>query len=463
MILTELPDLPPRPETPANAAFRRDYVARWSRENLVLCGQTRYAEYPRVMHPLSIKMAWGGSEVYRLRRRDVHVRAGRYLVLNDGDEYGSTLRSERPTTSFSVFLRRGLADEVIAARRLGVERCMEQAIDAPAPASFSPHLRADDRHVTPRMRYIHARVLAGERSQAWLDEQAVLLVGDLVRAEEESFAGTLGLPAVKASTRAELARRLRLAADYIESHFEQPLPLEAMAQVACMSTYHFVRYFALLHGITPHAYLVRRRTEAARQLLAEGCTDLAQVAERTGFGSRSSLYRALGARAPARRRRGRREELPPERARAGSGGGMLAAMPSAHSEFVDADLPWRQRLLEVPEDVPRSAWYGRIAAFLLFAIWGTGVVFSRMTDTPTLLHLTVILFHEAGHVIFSPFGEALRVAGGTLGQLLMPLVCAVALHRHGDNFGAAIGLAWLSLSGIDTSIYAYDAFDPVLP
>ena len=109
MILTELPDLPPRPETPANAAFRRDYVARWGNENTLLCGLTRLAEYPTVVHPLSIKMAWGGREVYRLRRREVHVRDGSYLVLNDGDEYGSVLSSERPATSFSIFLRRGLA------------------------------------------------------------------------------------------------------------------------------------------------------------------------------------------------------------------------------------------------------------------------------------------------------------------------------------------------------------------
>ena len=138
-------------------------------------------------------------------------------------------------------------------------------------------------------------------------------------------------------------------------------------------------------------------------------------------------------------------------------------MSIARTELPDDGLPWRQRLLEVPEDVPRSVWYGRIAAFLLMAVWGTGVVLSRMTDTPVLLHLTVILFHEAGHVTFSPFGEALRVAGGTLGQLLMPLVCAVALHRRGDNFGAAICLAWMALSGIDASVYAYDAADPVLP
>ena len=41
------------------------------------------------MHPLSIKMAWGGREVYRLRRREIHVCAGGYLVLNEGEEYGA--------------------------------------------------------------------------------------------------------------------------------------------------------------------------------------------------------------------------------------------------------------------------------------------------------------------------------------------------------------------------------------
>ena len=94
----------------------------------------------------------------------------------------------------------------------------------------------------------------------------------------------------------DLSRRLRLAADYIESHYDQPLPLETLAKVACMSTFHFLRYFALLHGATPHAYVVRCRTAAARRMLAEGVAEPAVVARRSGFGSRSSLYRALGGR-----------------------------------------------------------------------------------------------------------------------------------------------------------------------
>ena len=136
---------------------------------------------------------------------------------------------------------------------------------------------------------------------------------------------------------------------------------------------------------------------------------------------------------------------------------------SRRSDPVDDRVSLRERLLDVPWDVPRPVWYGRLGLLAVIAVWATSVVLSRMTEPPTLLHLTVILFHEAGHVIFMPFGEAVRVAGGTLGQLLMPLVCAVALHRRGDNFGAAICLAWMGMSVMDASVYAYDAADPLLP
>jgi hypothetical protein len=131
--------------------------------------------------------------------------------------------------------------------------------------------------------------------------------------------------------------------------------------------------------------------------------------------------------------------------------------------LIDDETTWRERLLAVPDTVTRSAWLGRVALFIVIALWGASVIFGRMTEPPTVLHLTVILFHEAGHVLFALFGEVLRIAGGTLGQLLMPIVCAVALHRHDDNFGAALACAWASLSLVDASIYAYDAFDPVLP
>ena len=125
--------------------------------------------------------------------------------------------------------------------------------------------------------------------------------------------------------------------------------------------------------------------------------------------------------------------------------------------------PVAQRLLEVGDDLSPASWWGRVCAFVLLLVWGFSVSFGKMTEPPALLHLTVILFHEAGHVLFMPFGEVLRVAGGTFAQLLMPLLCAVSFARRGDNFAAALCAAWLAMSLMDASVYAYDAAAPVLP
>ena len=41
IVTTRFPDLAPRPETAANAAFRRRFAARWARENVVFLASTR--------------------------------------------------------------------------------------------------------------------------------------------------------------------------------------------------------------------------------------------------------------------------------------------------------------------------------------------------------------------------------------------------------------------------------------
>lgn len=126
-------------------------------------------------------------------------------------------------------------------------------------------------------------------------------------------------------------------------------------------------------------------------------------------------------------------------------------------------LPWRERLLRPPADAgPGGRWARRIGA-LVFALWGLSVWAGPMTELPTVLHLSLILFHEAGHVVFHPLGETWGVAGGSLMQWLIPAACMVSLARREDNFGAALGLGWLGLSLIDASIYAWDAADPRLP
>ena len=137
----------------------------------------------------------------------------------------------------------------------------------------------------------HWLVLGGERSDDWLEQQALLLLGLMLAHEPAALVPRM--PNDARSARAELERRLRLAADYIDTCHAEPLMLDDMARVACLSRYHFVRHFRALHGLTPYAYLLRKRARVATRLLASGTTDREAVAQQCGFGSRFALARAL--------------------------------------------------------------------------------------------------------------------------------------------------------------------------
>ena len=71
------------------------------------------------------------------------------------------------------------------------------------------------------------------------------------------------------------------------------LTLRAMADAACLSEYHFARMFKLSFACSPHAWVMRRRLELARELLAAGRVSASEVATRCGYAHLSHLNSAL--------------------------------------------------------------------------------------------------------------------------------------------------------------------------
>lgn len=72
------------------------------------------------------------------------------------------------------------------------------------------------------------------------------------------------------------------AKEYLESHYAEEVPLQALASVAHLSAYHLARVFRQSVGVPPHAYQTQLRLARARKLLAQGL-DCGDVANETGF------------------------------------------------------------------------------------------------------------------------------------------------------------------------------------
>lgn len=112
------------------------------------------------------------------------------------------------------------------------------------------------------------------------------------------------------------------------------------------------------------------------------------------------------------------------------------------------------------------AFYGRAALYVALLVWGwqfiameyDKVVAGYPPINQSLMHSVNLVFHEAGHVIFMPFGRFVTILGGTLGQWLIPFIvmCAFLLQTR-DTFAASFGLWWLGQSFMDAAPYINDA------
>ncbi|MDB4913850.1 MAG: bacterial regulatory helix-turn-helix, AraC family protein [Gemmatimonadetes bacterium] len=85
---------------------------------------------------------------------------------------------------------------------------------------------------------------------------------------------------------------VRAAKDRIDADPAAPVTLMELANATGLSRYQLLRAFARDLGITPHAYVLQRRLELARQLLRARCS-AAETAVRAGFHDQPHLTRAF--------------------------------------------------------------------------------------------------------------------------------------------------------------------------
>ena len=103
----------------------------------------------------------------------------------------------------------------------------------------------------------------------------------------------------------------------------------------------------------------------------------------------------------------------------------------------------------------------RIAFLVLIAIYAVvRVTNPEHWDPLDDLNLAV---HEAGHLVFSAFGETMTILGGSLFQVIVPAVFVGYFARTRQRYAAAVTMAWVGVSLLNVSRYIGDARAQQLP
>jgi AraC family transcriptional regulator len=97
----------------------------------------------------------------------------------------------------------------------------------------------------------------------------------------------VGAPSAPTSMGGLTGRRLRLATEFINAHLAEDVTLADIAAVVDLSPFHFARAFKQTTGLTPQQYLMQRRIERAKDLLAQENLPIAEVSAQVGFKNQS--------------------------------------------------------------------------------------------------------------------------------------------------------------------------------
>lgn len=219
----------------------------------------------------SIGAITAGQSIYINRGSRQQVATGSVVVMNPGDVHACNPIADQAWSYLMFYVDTAWLSALQQELGLKVER------DARAFAttlSTSPVLYAGlvrlyavltAPHAEPLQQH-SAAVTFFTQMQQWLDPY----------------------PAENAVASHKLAR----AADFIHEHCSESLKLEDICAAAELSPSYLIRAFKEAYGMTPHAFLLNRRIQLARNLLKQG-SQLADVALETGFADQAHFQRAF--------------------------------------------------------------------------------------------------------------------------------------------------------------------------
>lgn len=268
-------------------------------QNAVVTGRGVRRHTVRFAGPLSIKGVISGSATWETSQGRYELVPGGVLLLNDGEEYTLTIDALQPVETFNLFFQRGFVEDAFRTATTPAARLL----DLPEPASviFTERLHFETA-LSRELQLAHERFRDGEP----LAESFYAAALQLADAERDARARTRRLPALRASTREELARRVGIGTSFLHANLERRVTVAEAAKEACLSPFHFHRLFTSFHDTTPHRYVTRLRLERAKALLRATGRDVAEVAQACGFesvGSFTTLFTRTVGVPPARFRR----------------------------------------------------------------------------------------------------------------------------------------------------------------
>jgi len=270
------------------------HFSNFKKHNVIFNAQSSGSNCEHHIGCLSFKSVLNGEEWYGFGHHDVAVKPGRFLLLNNEQEYSCRITGGESTRTVSVFFKKEFAlsvfhdalhsDYTLLDDPMNIGEKMPEFFQTLQPVSSPLQLKLAE--------LINALDKEGYNSQM-VDECLIYILHNLIGIQQSNLQQVANIDALKPATRMEIYKRLCVARDFLHSTYNNNPNLDDIGKEACLSVPQLVRHFKAVFGATTHQYLKQVRLQHATELLKSTRNPVHEITWMCGFDNVSAFSRAF--------------------------------------------------------------------------------------------------------------------------------------------------------------------------
>jgi AraC family transcriptional regulator len=259
--------------------------------NVIINARTKFSHRPNIRGTLSLFTNISGTSFCKVDKHEVKINQQYYFLSNQDEEYTLNIDNQQVTETFNIHFGENLLEEVYEGLLTPADKMLDQKFEATRAVNFFNQLYFRDEMCNRLIFNIYQENKLGNFNSLWFEEQITQLLIYLLNNHRQVLKKVALLPPLKISTKLEMYKRLTLVRDYLHTYPEQNPDLDSLANLACLSKFHFLRLFKMAFGISPYQYLQNLRIEIAQELLMHTSLAINEIALKLGFENSSSFSR----------------------------------------------------------------------------------------------------------------------------------------------------------------------------
>ena len=194
------------------------HFSKFKQHNIIFNALTSKSHCERHVGCLSIKTVLNGEEWYGIDRRQLAVRKGQFLILNESQEYSSRIDTTEKIRTVSVFFKKEFVCSVFRDALYKEEVLLDTPFEPGEKLlEFYQTLYNTDHYLEQNLSHLITALNNFGYNVNMVDEHLFILLRDMIRTYKKDVKSLDNVKAIKVKTRKEIFKRLSIAKDFMHS------------------------------------------------------------------------------------------------------------------------------------------------------------------------------------------------------------------------------------------------------